>query len=152
MLRLAWNSRRLHVSTALPKGLRFNAWYYTTEILDIINHWWKGQAADSTRKLIVHAENARPPPSKLLMDFMDAHSMTRIPHPPQLPDLTLQDFLLFGYVKRQLSECSFDDAKDLLTAVRAILDGFEKPVLIKIFDEWVRRLEQYIETQGEDVG
>jgi hypothetical protein len=69
-----------------------------------------------------------------------------------LSDLAAQDFLLFGYVKRQLSECSFDDPKDLLTAVQEILDGFENPVLIKVFDEWARRLEQYIETQGEDVG
>jgi hypothetical protein len=45
-------------------------------------------------------------------------------------------------VKRWLNGCFFDDADDLLAAVQEILDGFEKPMLIKVFDEWVKRLEQ----------
>jgi hypothetical protein len=47
-------------------------------------------------------------------------------------------------VKRRLSGHSFDYADDLLTAVQGILDGFDKPVLIKVLEECVRRLEQCI--------
>jgi hypothetical protein len=55
-------------------------------------------------------------------------------------------------VKRQLSECSFGHADDLLTAVQEILDGFDKPMLIRVFEEFGRRLEQYIEAKGGYVG
>jgi hypothetical protein len=67
------------------------------------------------------------------MDFMDVNRMTRAPHPPCSPDSAPSDFFLFEDVKRQLGGCSFDDADDLLTAVQQILDGRDKPMVIKIF-------------------
>jgi hypothetical protein len=54
-------------------------------------------------------------------------------------------------VRRQLSGCFFDDADDLLTAVQGILGGFEKPALIRVFDKWVKRLEQYIMTRRKGI-
>jgi hypothetical protein len=83
------------------------------------------------------------------MNFMDANMMMRGPHPPYSPDLAPSDFFLFRDAKRQLSGCSFDDPDDLLTAVQEILYGFENPTPIRVFDKWVRRLEQLIETEGE---
>jgi hypothetical protein len=58
MLTVAWNPSRFHVVTALRKGLKFNAEYYTLEILERIKNWWKEQGAISTRQLIIHADNA----------------------------------------------------------------------------------------------
>jgi hypothetical protein len=43
-------------------------------------------------------------------------------------------------------------ADDLLAAVQEILDGFDIPTLIRVFKEWLRRLEQCIKTKGEYVG
>jgi hypothetical protein len=86
------------------------------------------------------------------MGFIDANRITRVPHLPYSPDLAPSDFFLFGDVKRQPSQCSFDNADDLLTAVQESLGGFEKPTFIRVVDEWVRRLQQSIETQGEYVG
>jgi hypothetical protein len=85
------------------------------------------------------------------MDFMDANRMTRAPNPRYSPAFAPSNFFLFGEVKRRLSGCSFHNADDLLTTVQAILDGFEKPTSIRVFDEWVRRQEQCIQTQGECV-
>jgi hypothetical protein len=148
------DSNGFHVVTALPKGLNFNAGYYTctTKRLKRIKNWWKGQGAGSTRRLIVHADNARPDTVKLSVDYMDANRMTRAPHSPYLPDLAAPEFFLFGGVKRQFSRCSFGHADDLLAAVQEILDSFDKPTLIRVFEECVRRLEQCIETEGEYVG
>jgi hypothetical protein len=112
----------------------------------------EGQRAGSTRKLIVHADNLRPHTARLSIDFMNANRMTRASHPPHLPDLASSGFLIFGDVKGQLSGCSFDRANDLFTAVREILDGFGKHTLIRVFEEWVKRWGQSIETKGEYVG
>jgi hypothetical protein len=81
MLTVAWNPSGFHVLAARPRGLKFNAGYYTTEILERIKNWLKGQGAGSTRKLIVPADNTQPHTAKLSMDFMDANRMTRAPHP-----------------------------------------------------------------------
>jgi hypothetical protein len=146
------NHSGFHVVTALAKGLKCNAGYYTTEILERIKNWWKEQGASSTRELIVHADNVRPHTAELRMDFMDANRMTRAPHPSHSPDFAPSHFFLFGDVKQQLNGCSFDRADDLRTAVQEILDSSDKPTLIRVFEEWVRRVEQYIETEGEYVG
>jgi hypothetical protein len=81
MLTVAWNPSGFHVLTTLPRGLKFNAGYYTTEMLERIKNWLKGQGAGSTRKMIVHADNTKPHTAKLSMDFMDANRMTQAPHP-----------------------------------------------------------------------
>jgi hypothetical protein len=139
--------------TALPMGLKFNAGCYTyaTEILERIKNWWKGQKAGGTRKLIVHADNPRPHTAKSSMDFMDANRMTQAPRPPYSPDLAPSDFFLFREAKRQLSGCSFDHAEDLVTVSQEILDGTDKPLLIRVFEEWVGKLEQCIATKGKYV-
>jgi hypothetical protein len=152
MSTVARNHSGFHVVTAVAKGLKCNAGYYATEILERVKNWWKEQRAGSTRKLIVHADSARPHMTKLSMDFMDANRMTRAPHPPHSPDLAPSHFFLFGDVKQQLSGCSFNHADDLRTVVQEILDGSDKPTLIRVFEEWVRRVEQYIETEGGYVG
>jgi hypothetical protein len=85
------------------------------------------------------------------MDFRDDNRRTRAPHPPESPDSAPSDFFLFVDVKRQLSQCSFDDTDDLLTAVQEILYGCDVPPLIGVFDEWIRRQEQCFERHGEYV-
>jgi hypothetical protein len=116
------------------------------EILEGIKKWWKGEGADRAQKRVLYADDAKPLTAKLSMNLIDANRMTGAPHPP---DLAPSDFFLFGDAKRELSGCSFDDADDLLTAVQEPLDGFEQSTSISVFDEWVKRLEQCIETQGE---
>jgi hypothetical protein len=83
------------------------------------------------------------------MDFMNANGMTRVLHPAHSPGLAPPYFFLFENVKRQFSGCSFDHVDDLLTAVEEILDRFDKPMLFKVCEGWVTRLEQSIETEGE---
>jgi hypothetical protein len=55
-------------------------------------------------------------------------------------------------MEQQLSGGFFTDADNVFTAVQEILDSFDKPTLIKVFVEWVRRLEQWIEAEPEQVG
>jgi hypothetical protein len=60
------------------------------------------------------------------MNFIDANTMTQVPHPPYSPGLAPSDCFLFGDLKRQFSGNSFDNADDPPTAIRGIMDGFEK--------------------------
>jgi hypothetical protein len=86
------------------------------------------------------------------MDFVEANDMKKAPHPPYSPDLAPSDFFLFGDAKSKLSGWSFDSTDDLLMAVRHILDGYDRPTLISVFHEWMRRLRECIDAGGDDVG
>jgi hypothetical protein len=49
-------------------------------------------------------------------------------------------------VKQQLNGHFVHDAGHLLSVVQDMLDGFKKHILIRVFDEWVSRPEQCVET------
>jgi hypothetical protein len=55
--------------------------------------------------------------------------MKSAPHPPYSPDLALSDFYLFWYVKRCLASFSFEEADQLLAAVKGVLEGIEQVTL-----------------------
>jgi hypothetical protein len=61
--------------------------------------------------------------------------MKSAPHPPYSPDLAPSNFYLFGYVKRCLAGLSFEDAYQLLAAVKGILGDIEIVTLHAIFLE-----------------
>jgi hypothetical protein len=62
--------------------------------------------------------------------------MKRIPHPPyspDLPDLALCDFYLFGDITQLLAGREFADRSEFLQAVIDILNDIEKGTLEKVF-------------------
>jgi hypothetical protein len=52
--------------------------------------------------------------------------MKSAPQPPYSPDLAPSDFYLFGYVKRYFAGLSFEDAGQLLSAGKDVLEDIEK--------------------------
>jgi hypothetical protein len=110
----------------LEKGRKFNAGYYIAEILESLSQWRSTEAVAKERKLLVHADNARPHTAKLSTQYFNENRMKSAPHPPYSPDLTPSDFYLFGHVKRCLAGLSFEDADQLLAAVEGVLADIEK--------------------------
>jgi hypothetical protein len=99
MITVAWNPSGFRVLAALPKGAKFNAIYYTNEILEEIRKWWGAHRTKRTRNLMVHADNVCPHPARTFLEFMEANGMEKAPHPPYSPDLDPLDFFLFGHAK-----------------------------------------------------
>jgi histone-lysine N-methyltransferase SETMAR len=126
MLSLVWNPGGFHLVNILPKGFKFNASYDLTQILEPLSKWRRTKVERTNRKLIVHADNARPHMAKMTSQFMEQNSIQRAPHPAYSPYLAPSDFCLFGYVKPLLSRCQFADRDSLLQAVSDILVGIEK--------------------------
>jgi histone-lysine N-methyltransferase SETMAR len=107
--------------------------YYVTQILDLLSKWRRTQVGRTNRKLIVHADNARPHTAKMTSQFMGQNSMQRAPHPAYSPDMAPSDFYVFGDVKQLLSGCQFADQDSLLQAVSDILVGIKKVILERVF-------------------
>jgi hypothetical protein len=71
-----------HVLKALPKGRKFNAKYYTNDILVAISDWRRQIGGTRPNKLWVHCDNARPHTTKMSRDYIGLNQMKQAPHPP----------------------------------------------------------------------
>jgi hypothetical protein len=80
---------------------------------------------------------------------MAGNAMVIAAHPPYSPDLAPSDFYLFAHVEGLLRGESIETGEQLLLAVDGILRSLEKPILTKVFLEWMKRLERCIETDGD---
>jgi histone-lysine N-methyltransferase SETMAR len=148
---IVWNLGVFNLANILPKGFKFNASDSITQILDPLSKWRRTQVGRANRKLIVHADSARPHTAKMTSQFMERNSMQTAPHPAYSPDLAPSDFNLFSYVKQLLSECQFADQDSVLQAANDILAGIEKVTLESVFHNWMERLCQCSATGGEYV-
>jgi hypothetical protein len=63
----------------LEKECKFNAGYYIAEILEALSQWRSMEAAGNERKLLVHADNARPPTAKLPTQYFNENRMKSPP-------------------------------------------------------------------------
>jgi histone-lysine N-methyltransferase SETMAR len=126
MLIIVWNPRGFHLIKILDKGRKFNAGYYIAEILEPLSQWSSIGAAVNEQKLLMHADNARPHTTKLSTQYFNENRMKSAPHSPYSPNLAPSDFYLIGYVKRCISGLSFEDADQLLAAVKGVLEYIEK--------------------------
>jgi hypothetical protein len=125
MITVAWNASGVHILAALLKGAKFNASYYTSEILEEIRNWPDAHRTKRTRSLIVHVDNARPHTARASLDYLEANGMERAPYPPYSPDLAPSDSFLFGHVKRMLCGCAFGSSGVLLSAVGGFWRGLK---------------------------
>lgn len=151
MLTIVWNPNGFHLINVLSSGCKFNASHYVTNVLGPLTDWRAVQAGGSRRKLIIHADNARPHVATVTQQFLEHNAMKRAPHPAYSPDLAPSDFYLFGYVKQLLAGQEFPDGEALVGAINAILEGIEKVTLQRVFLEWMERLRRCIEIGGEYV-
>jgi hypothetical protein len=133
----------------LENGCKFNAGYYFAEMLEPLSHWRSIEAVGNERKLLVHADNARPHTAKLSTQDFNENRMKSAPHPPYSPDLAPSDFFLFVYVKRCLAGLSFEDADRLIAAVEGVIERIETVTLQAVFLEWMDRLRKCIATNRE---
>jgi hypothetical protein len=81
-LTVVWNPIQFHVLKALPKGRKFNAQYYTNDILVAISDWRRQTGGTWPNKLWVHSENAGPHTAKMSKDYIGRNRMKQALHPP----------------------------------------------------------------------
>jgi hypothetical protein len=141
MLTVVWNPIGFHVLKALPKGRKFNAQYYTNDILVAISDWRLHTGETRPNKLRVYSDNVRPHTAKRLRDYIGLNRMELAPHSPYSPDLAPSDFFLFGYVKGKLMGYRAETPSELLVRIRVILAEIPQETLNAVFLEWMERLQ-----------
>jgi hypothetical protein len=98
-------------------------------------------------KLWLHADNARAHTPNVWTDHITRNEMKRAPHPPYSPVLAPSDFILFGYVKRNMMGYRAESESELLVRIPMILVEIPRDVLNAVFLEWMDLPQKYIDTK-----
>jgi hypothetical protein len=152
MLTVLWNPIGFQVLKALPKRRKFNAQYYTNDILVAISDWRQQTGGTRPNKLWMHSDNARPQTAKMSRDYIGLNRMKQAPRPPYSPDLAPSDFFLFGYVKGKLMGYRVETPSELLVGIWVILAEIPRDTLNAVFLEWMERLQKRVQVDCEYVG
>jgi hypothetical protein len=104
------------------------------------------------RKLVVHADNARPHTTGRTPQYIEGCGIVRAPHPPYLPDLALPDCFLFDYLESMLQRRHFKAENSLFGPIMDLSGANEKVTLERVFLEWMDKLAKCLSANGDDVG
>jgi hypothetical protein len=78
--------------------------------------------------------------------------MKQAPHRPYSPDLAPSDFFLLGYIKGKLMGYLAETPSEFLVRIRVILAEIPRETLNAVFLEWMERLQNSVQVDGEYVG
>ena len=82
-------------------------------------------------------------------NWLDENKIIRVPHPPYSPDLSPCDYVLFGYIKEKLIGLTFDEPTELLDEVMKIINEIPLNIMNNVFDSWITRCDDVINSDGE---
>jgi histone-lysine N-methyltransferase SETMAR len=152
ILTVVWNLIGFHVLKSLPKGRRFNAQYYTKNLLVAISDWRRQTGGTQPNKSWLHSDNAQPHTAKMSRDYIALNRMKQVPYPPYVPDLAPSDVFLFGCIKGKLMGYRAETPSELLVRIPVILAEIPWGTLNAVFLEWMERLQKCVQVDGEYVG
>lgn len=152
MITVFFGYRGIVLIKMLPKDKRFNSQYMVDDILPSLEEKVIRYRPKSGLKGIkLHIDNARSHNSKMTMQSISNYKIVRIPHPPYSPDIAPCDFWLFGKLKEYLKGKRFDSETELFDALLTFSMQILKNEITRVFNEWIKRLHEVIENQGEYV-
>jgi hypothetical protein len=116
-----WNPIGFHVLKALQKGRKFNAQYYTNDILVSISDWRRQTEGTRRNKLWVHSDNARPHNAKMSKGLHRSQSNETSTSSPLFARFGTLGLFPFGDVKGKLMGYRAETPSELPVRIRVIL-------------------------------
>lgn len=94
-------------------------------------------------------DNARPHAAKITKSKIAQLKFIQMPQPPFSPDVSPNNFFLYGMLKGLFKGRSHETFDDLLNSIDEILSEIPKETWEAVYDEWIYRLNQVITSGGE---
>jgi histone-lysine N-methyltransferase SETMAR len=133
----------------LPQGRSFNSEYFRDHLVAPLRNLPILHVAQRHKKVFVlHIDNPPLQKSKSVVDAFSILGIQRAPHQPYSPDLDPSDSFLFEYLKEQMGGREFDSPADVLEWVREVFQRIGRDTIERVFEEWIRQVQQCIERQG----
>jgi hypothetical protein len=121
---------RFHLLDTLPKDNIFDVEYYCVNILTELLPL---RSQVDGRRLVIHADNARPHITRKYRAFCEENRLRLAVHSPYSPDLARSDFFLLGHIKHCLQGITFPSCEELLATIREIVRAIPRPTLEDVF-------------------
>jgi hypothetical protein len=149
---IIWNPSSFYVADRLSNDTKMNSTYFVTNILVPLKQaiFPRGRAPHEKR-LVVHVDNCSVHTSRVSTDWLDEHSILRMPHPSYSPDLASSDFYLFPIVKEKLDSIQLADENQFFGCLQEVLGGIDRKELNTVFRAWVRRVQEASESNRDYV-
>lgn len=150
MIFTAFSTAGIVLIKEIPPGTRFNSTTMCQTILPLLkdsisNH----DGIRNDLRCRIHLDNARPHVSKITQSKMAQLQFIQLPQPPYSPDVSPNDFFLYGMLKEQLKGRSHETYDDLMKSLHQILAKIPKNTWRAVYEEWISRLDQVIASGGE---
>jgi hypothetical protein len=94
------------------------------------------------KRLVVHVDNCSIHTSRVSTDWLEEHSIIRMPNPPYSLDLALSDFYLFSTVKEKLERIHLADEDQFVGFLHEILRHIDREELDIVFRACVCRAQE----------
>jgi len=98
---------------------------------------------------ILHHDNAPAHTALSVREFLATKQLTVLEHPAYSPDLAPSDFFLFPKIEKILKGRYFDDIDNIRSNTTAALKANPQNQFQNCFEEWTRRWNWCIASQGE---
>ena len=150
MFLTAFSTAVLIMIEMLPPKTNFNSNYMCSTILPQLK--LNAQRIPNVSKQILvrlHFENARPHVSKMTTSKINTLRMKKLPQPPFSPDISPNDFFLYGYVKNELKGKHHTSSDSLLKSIVDIIEKIDESTWIGVYDLWIKRIKMVIDAHGE---
>jgi hypothetical protein len=150
MFTLIFSGYGLLTLNQLPKGQKMNSQYFCDVVLQETREALTSLPEKSgIEGMMIHLGNCKGHNSgRTTRQFQD-FQVTRLPHPPDYPDISPCDFWLFGWSKDQMRGHEFHGADEVRSFRLNSWGNLDQNSIISVYREWIERLQQAIRTNGE---
>ena len=150
MIFTAFSTAGLILIEMLPRGQRFNSTYMCEIILPKLRQKIKEHPEiKSNIRPILHMDNAKPHNSQKTQEKIEELGFSRLPQPRYSPDLSPNDFFLYGYIKEKLENKFHSTPAELMKSIIGICQEIDKITWKNVYESWINRLDAVIGADGE---
>jgi histone-lysine N-methyltransferase SETMAR len=152
MVTIFFNGSGQFVIDILPIGVKMDSTYFADNIIDTLaGSCYPDGRQPGERKVMLHFDNAPIHCTAMITERMFLREFKKMDHPPYSPDLSPCDFFLFGYLKGELTKRDYATPEDLFFEIRSVTAGISPELCRRVFESWIVRLQECINSGGEYV-
>jgi hypothetical protein len=101
---------------------------------------------------MVSVDNCSVHTSRGSTDWLEKHSIHRMPDQSYSPNPATSDLYLFSTVKEKLERIHLADENQFFKCLQEVLRGLDQQELNRVFQAWVRRVQEANEGNGGNGG
>lgn len=145
----AFSGHGLHLLEVFPPKTRISSALMCNIILPKLDENIRKDLKLRKNQFInIHFDNAPSHNSIATKSKMNELRMNRLPHPAYSPDVSPNDFFLYGFVKNQLKGMMHSTVEELKSSLSKIIEKIDESTWKSVMKEWKERLNRVIDADG----